>query len=70
VSVDPGRRLASPKSEQHLPTVITRDEAAELLNESLHAADDGDPMALRDHALLEVLYGGALRVSEVVGLDV
>jgi integrase/recombinase XerC len=69
VSVDPGRRLASPKSEQHLPTVITREEAAALLDESKHAAEDGDPIALRDHALLELLYGGALRVSEVVGLD-
>ncbi len=69
VSVDPGRRLASPKREQHLPTVITRDEVSTLLNEIGHAADDGDPRALRDHALLEVLYGGALRVSEVVGLN-
>lgn len=70
VAVDPGRRLASPKSEQHLPTVITREEAAELLDESRHAAEDGDPLALRDHALLELLYGGALRVSEIVGLNV
>lgn len=69
VSVDPGRRLASPKREQHLPTVMTRDDVATLLNETEHAADDGDPIALRDHALLELLYGGALRVSEVVGLD-
>jgi integrase/recombinase XerC len=69
VEVDPGRRLASPKREQHLPTVLTRDEVATLLNEIEHAADDGDAVALRDHALLELLYGGALRVSEVVGLD-
>ena len=40
-----------------------------MLDELSRAASGGDPIALRDHAVLELLYGSAVRVSELCGLD-
>jgi integrase/recombinase XerC len=41
----------------------------DLLDRAAAAAADGDPIALRDRAILELLYAAALRVSELCGLD-
>lgn len=68
-SSDVGSRLASPKLPRHLPTVLSHTEVDRLLRESAHAADDDDPIGVRDHAVLEVLYGTGIRVSELVGCD-
>jgi integrase/recombinase XerC len=67
---DPSVRLGSPKREHLLPAVLGQQQARELLDVALVSADDDDPVHLRDHAALELLYGSALRVSELVGLDV
>ncbi|HSK25986.1 MAG TPA: tyrosine recombinase XerC [Jiangellales bacterium] len=68
---DPGAALASPRGRRPLPAVLRVDEAADLLAALDHeAAGTGDPVALRDRAMLELLYAGGLRVAELVGLDV
>ncbi|MFS0794075.1 tyrosine recombinase XerC [Microbacterium sp. 1P10AE] len=67
---DPGQRLVAPKRGRTLPTVATAPALDALLTEAEAAARDGDPVALRDHALLELLYGTGARVSEICGLDV
>lgn len=67
---DVGARLASPRRARRLPAVLTADQAARLLAESAAAATDDDPIALRDHAALEILYATGIRVSELVGLDI
>lgn len=67
-SVDPGHRLVSPKVGNRMPTVLDQGQALQALE--FAARHDGSPLALRDHALLEVLYGTAIRVSEICGLDV
>ncbi|WP_150957189.1 tyrosine recombinase XerC [Microbacterium testaceum] len=69
VAVDPARRLVSPKRGRTLPSVATADALDEVLSHAAELAASGDPIALRDHALLEVLYGSGARVSEVCGLD-
>lgn len=69
VVVDPSVRLASPKRGRTLPTVATIDALDDVLAASAARAADGDAVALRDHALLEVLYGSGARVSEVCRLD-
>jgi len=67
-SVDPGHRLVSPRVGNRMPTVLDQGQAHQVLE--FAARHDGSPLALRDHAVLEVLYGTAIRVSEICGLDV
>lgn len=69
VDHDAGARLASPRRARRLPAVLSADQAAALLAEAAAAAADDDPLALRDHAVLEILYASGIRVSELVGLD-
>lgn len=66
---DASLRLVSPKRGRTLPSVATADTMASVLRSAEEAARDGDPIALRDHALLEMLYGSGARVSEICGLD-
>lgn len=70
VAHDPSLRLIAPKRGRTLPTVASRDSMSELLDAHRTAADSGDPLALRDHAILELLYGSGIRVSELCGLDI
>jgi integrase/recombinase XerD len=66
VEVDAARDLRPPKLPSRLPKAITVDQVAALL-----AATDGDDVAaLRDKALLELMYATGARVSEAVGLNV
>ena len=68
---DPGVRLASPKPQRTLPSVLRSGEAAAALDASGPPdSDDVDPVqALRDQAVLELLYATGIRVSELCGLD-
>ncbi|MEO6310180.1 MAG: tyrosine recombinase XerC [Leifsonia sp.] len=66
---DPGVRLRSPKPSRPLPRVINRVQMHELLESLELRASAGEPNALRDLAVVELLYASALRVSELVGLD-
>lgn len=66
---DAAARLKAPKTEHHLPRVLTRDHMATILASVSSRADGGDPVALRDLAVVELLYASALRVGELTGLD-
>ncbi len=70
VEVDPALRLASPKRQRSLPDVLTRDGATAVLDVAAVAADDEDPIHLRNRAVLELLYATGIRVGELTGLDV
>ena len=76
---DAAARLRSPRADNRLPAVLTEDQAAALLTAAAHrareAAASGEAaaaraVALRDVALLEVLYATGVRVAELCGLDV
>jgi integrase/recombinase XerD len=63
---DPTAELRAPRKTQKLPQVLSRDEVARLL-----ATPTGsDPAALRDRALLELMYACGLRASEAIDLEV
>ena len=66
VDQDPTASLSPPAKSRKLPRVLTYSEVKRLLE----SVSGGDPIQLRDRALLEVMYGCGLRASEVVGLDV
>lgn len=63
---DPAAGLRQPKLPRSLPHPLNVDEVARLLE----APQVDTATGLRDRALLELLYGSGLRVSELVGLDV
>ncbi len=63
---DPSSTIALPKTPDRLPDVISIEEVNNLLDQNF----ENSPTALRDHAILETLYGCGLRVSELTGLDI
>ncbi|GAA4481669.1 tyrosine recombinase XerC [Microbacterium panaciterrae] len=70
VPADPSLRLIAPKRGRTLPAVASVDAMRVLLDEARDAAREGDPIRLRDSAVLELLYGSGMRVSELCGLAV
>jgi integrase/recombinase XerC len=79
VAADSAARLRSPKPDKHLPRVLTRGQIDQILD-GLDARTATVPeagaqpslpplLAIRDRAIIELLYASALRVSELVGLN-
>jgi integrase/recombinase XerD len=68
---DPTVNIESPKSWKVLPKSLAEPEVGEMLERAAMAAShpQARATALRDRAILELLYAGGLRVSEVVGLS-
>lgn len=70
VPANPAARLRAPKSPRSLPRVLSETHIRGVLERAARRAAGGDPVQLRNHAILELLYSSALRVSELCGLDV
>lgn len=71
VTADPTVGLSTPSSGSRLPSVVSDDDLSELLGDSSNVRldDDADsPRRLRDDAIVELLYGSGLRVSELCSL--
>ena len=62
---NPAAEIAAPRRVRRLPRTLSPGEAGRLME----AAAGTTPRALRDAALVELLYGAGLRVSEAVGLE-
>ena len=70
ISADPTTALNSAKVPKRLPATLGVDQARHILDEAVaQARHDESPHGARDAAILEVLYGGGLRVGELCGLD-
>lgn len=71
ISKDVGATLATPKGHRTLPEVLDINEAKTAMDSlASRAAEEETPMALRDVAMVEMLYATAARVAELCGLDV
>lgn len=70
MGADPGAHLVSPRPYRRLPVVLRPEQASAALDAAGVGAAECDPVALRDHLLLELLYATGIRVSELCGLDV
>ena len=63
-SNNPAQGIATPKTPRKLPNALDVDQSAQLVEIS-----EGDPLSLRDRAILELIYSCGLRLSELVKLD-
>lgn len=70
IGIDPSLRLIAPKRGRTLPTVASQDGMRDLLDARPAEAASGDVTAMRDHAILELLYASGMRVSELCGIDI
>jgi integrase/recombinase XerC len=66
---DPGLRLVAPRPHRALPAVLSVEQASTMLTAATSGAAEGDPVAVRDLLLLELLYATGVRVAELCGLD-
>ena len=64
---NPVSAVLSSKVPRRLPKALTIKEITSLIDSTKR---EGDPISLRDHAIIELLYGTGARVSEIVGIDV
>ena len=70
IQADPTLNIDTPRQWKVLPKSLAKDEVEKVLQGPPRARDDrlSQALALRDRAILEVFYAGALRVSEVIGV--
>lgn len=67
---DPSSALPKPRARRPLPKILSHDDVDKLFTRAELEADSGKPTAVRQLALLELLYGSGLRASELVSLPV
>ena len=67
---DPAARLQMPKARRTLPAVLRQDQALDAMAAAKSGVQQGDPLALRDRLIVELLYASGIRVSELCGLDI
>ena len=70
IAVDPALRLKAPKQEKSLPGVLHQGQVQRLVAGAESAAAEGEPLALRNRAMFELLYATGVRVGELSGLDI
>ncbi|MGL4249221.1 MAG: tyrosine recombinase XerC [Aeromonas sp.] len=65
LAANPARGIVTPKQGRPLPKNLDVDEMHQLLN----ITDEQDPLAIRDRAIMELMYSSGLRLAELVGLN-
>ena len=72
IAHDPTLHLETPDTWKVLPKSLSEAEVVSMIEQSGHSGEGqaSSPESLRDRAMLELLYGGGVRVSELVGLAV
>src|SRR6478735_6992094 len=70
IDADPALRLKAPKREKSLPGVLHQQQVRRLVDDAESASAEGEPLALRNRAMVELLYATGVRVGELAGMDV
>ena len=70
LTTDPAARLQVPKAHRILPAVLRQDQALAAMAAAKSGAEQGDPLALRDRLIVEMLYATGIRVSELCGMNI
>jgi integrase/recombinase XerC len=70
IEIDPGLRLRTPKANKTLPKVATKQAMQEIFDDLEQRAAEGEPLAIRDLLIIELLYATGARVSELAGLNI
>jgi integrase/recombinase XerC len=70
LSKDIGVTLSTPKGHRTLPDVLNVNDARDVMESmSMRAGEEDSPLAIRDSAMLEILYASGARVAELCGLN-
>lgn len=69
LATNPASRLQAPKAHRALPAVLSAEQAAAMAATPTGEAAD-EPILLRDHLILELLYASGIRVGELCGLNI
>ena len=69
IALDPSLRLQAPRPDTSLPQVLNQHQMSTVLESLADAALSGDPLVVRNRAVVELLYATGVRVGELVGLD-
>lgn len=64
IKISPLSDIDTPKLEKKLPEVLTENEILKIIN----SIDDNHPFSIRNRAIIEVLYGTGIRVSELIDI--
>jgi len=68
---NPADGIRAPKSAKRLPKTLDQEQVGHLLDNHLLTEDgEDDPLALRDQAMMELIYSSGLRLAELVSLDI
>jgi integrase/recombinase XerC len=70
ITADPGQRLKSPKASRHLPKVVAKNSLEGIFAHLKTLAETGEPSAIRNRLVFEMLYATGCRVSELCGLNI
>ncbi|MBR9789674.1 MAG: tyrosine recombinase XerC [Vibrionaceae bacterium] len=65
MSANPAKGVSAPRKQRPLPKNLDVDEVNQLLE-----VNEDDPLAVRDRAMMELMYGAGLRLAELVSVDV
>lgn len=65
LNANPAKGVSAPKRKKALPKNLDVDEVNQLLE-----VDESDPLAIRDRAMMELMYGTGLRLAEMISLDI
>ncbi len=65
LQANPAKGVSAPRKQRPLPKNLDVDEVGQLLE-----VHDDDPLAIRDRAMMELMYGAGLRLAEMVSIDV